>query len=88
MWKALLMLTQNLLSTLDNDDEDSINKTVTEFNQEENDPDIDKTTAATEASDQFTVIVVGVAVAMVALSVAVIVAIQLARRHMHSRQQG
>ncbi|XP_071751461.1 uncharacterized protein LOC139908606 [Centroberyx gerrardi] len=49
---------------------------------------VDKTTGVAETSDQFTLIIIVVAVSVVALSVAAIVAIVLVRRRMHNRQQG
>ncbi|KAM3615183.1 uncharacterized protein V6R79_024551 [Siganus canaliculatus] len=48
----------------------------------------DKTKAEQEPSDQFTLIVVVVAVTALTLSIAAIVTILLVRRHLHNRQQG
>lgn len=49
---------------------------------------VGKTTGEEDTSDQFTLIVIIVAVTVLTLSVAAVVAIMLVRRHMHNRQQG
>ncbi|XP_053183173.1 uncharacterized protein si:dkey-262k9.2 isoform X2 [Scomber japonicus] len=49
---------------------------------------VGKTTGEDDTSDQFTLIVIIVAVTVLTLSVAAVVAIMLVRRHMHNRQQG
>nr|XP_057939684.1 uncharacterized protein si:dkey-262k9.2 [Doryrhamphus excisus]XP_057939685.1 uncharacterized protein si:dkey-262k9.2 [Doryrhamphus excisus]XP_057939686.1 uncharacterized protein si:dkey-262k9.2 [Doryrhamphus excisus] len=49
---------------------------------------VDKTKGEEDTSDQFTLIVIIVAVSMLTLSVAAIVAVILVRRRMHKQQQG
>ncbi|XP_062278672.1 uncharacterized protein si:dkey-262k9.2 isoform X2 [Scomber scombrus] len=49
---------------------------------------VGKTKGEEDTSDQFTLIVIIVAVTVLTLSVAAVVTIMLVRRHMHNRQQG
>ncbi|XP_061677228.1 uncharacterized protein si:dkey-262k9.2 isoform X2 [Syngnathoides biaculeatus] len=72
------------------DDEDLFEGDEMTEDQDKNDLDtfVDKTKGAEDNTDQYTLIVVIVAVSVVTLSVAAIVAVMLVRRRMHKQQQG
>ncbi|XP_070768715.1 uncharacterized protein [Enoplosus armatus] len=74
---------------LDDDDDEDLYKNVTTDVPRKQSPGlvVGKNTGVEETTDQFTLIVIVVAVTVLTLSVATIFTIMLVRRHMH-RQQG